>query len=346
MWRKAGDRTACVGHDEVMALHIVTVDPHDESAMREYQRVYEEAIFALDQHAVPHSLAETRGLLLSHSSEFRYDALAAVEGDTSDGARGMVGSLFVVSRLRDNADLATLHLHVDPARWGSGVATALVEHAEGLAAERGWRVLETQIHANPDLGQLHFAQRRGFVPVNEHSERRLAIPVSPDIDAPIEDPYAIEVGLGAVPSQWAQSYCDVLNRLNLDAPQGDRQVEPTSLTPESIAEQDADLEAAGRTRITAYALAGDEVVGISCVVAEPDQPTARQWATLVLPEHRGHGLGLALKLAVATQIPVACPDVTDVVTTNARTNTHMIAVNEALGYQVTGRVVELEKRLV
>lgn len=79
MWRKAGDRTACVGHDEVMALHIVTVDPHDESAMREYQRVYEEAIFALDQHAVPHSLAETRGLLVSNSSEFRYDALAAVE---------------------------------------------------------------------------------------------------------------------------------------------------------------------------------------------------------------------------------------------------------------------------
>ena len=76
-----------------------------------------------------------------------------------------------------------------------------------------------------------------------------------------------------------------------------------------------------------------------------DSPTfAYHQDTLVLREHRGRGLGRLLKLANVVALRGAFPAVRTVRTWNAVENAHMIAVNEAMGYEPTGFVREWQKR--
>ena len=58
---------------------------------------------------------------------------------------------------------------------------------------------------------------------------------------------------------------------------------------------------------------------------------AAQEDTSVLPAHRGHGLGLLLKLEMAQWLRHERPDVRAVDTWNDATNAPMLAVNERLG---------------
>jgi hypothetical protein len=72
---------------------------------------------------------------------------------------------------------------------------------------------------------------------------------------------------------------------------------------------------------------------------------AIQGDTLVLREHRGHRLGLAVKLANVRALQDELPAVTTVRTWNAESNTHMLAVNQAMGFFVTGYTREWTKAL-
>jgi hypothetical protein len=66
---------------------------------------------------------------------------------------------------------------------------------------------------------------------------------------------------------------------------------------------------------------------------------------MVLPEHRGHRLGLATKLATHRAVRAAFPECHLVVTSNAEVNTHMNAINDALGYEVLEDLLEYHRRL-
>ena len=56
--------------------------------------------------------------------------------------------------------------------------------------------------------------------------------------------------------------------------------------------------------------------------------------TVVRPEHRGHRLGLAVKIANVEELAQRAPDVRLIVTGNASANAPMIAVNEMMGFEV------------
>ncbi len=77
-------------------------------------------------------------------------------------------------------------------------------------------------------------------------------------------------------------------------------------------------------------------VGLSEMGWASEQPDALyQWDTIVLREHRGHRLGMALKLATLAAATSAVPVARRVHTWNADGNAPMIALNEALGFEVT-----------
>ena len=67
--------------------------------------------------------------------------------------------------------------------------------------------------------------------------------------------------------------------------------------------------------------------------------------TIVDRAHRGHRLGLALKLATHDLAVATQPSLASVDTSNAVVNTHMNAVNEALGYRTIETLLELQKKL-
>src|SRR5690606_37915349 len=69
-------------------------------------------------------------------------------------------------------------------------------------------------------------------------------------------------------------------------------------------------------------------------------PTAsvpiEQRDTLVLREHRGHALGMLLKLENLALLARTDPGHPSITTWNADENRHMLAVNEALGFVPMG----------
>lgn len=70
-----------------------------------------------------------------------------------------------------------------------------------------------------------------------------------------------------------------------------------------------------------------------------------QWDTVVLPEHRGHRLGMAVKAANILQVRESEPTATAIITWNAEENRHMLRVNEELGFREILREAALEKQL-
>ena len=61
--------------------------------------------------------------------------------------------------------------------------------------------------------------------------------------------------------------------------------------------------------------------------------------------HRGHKLGVLLKTDMNLWLREVQPQMTEIITWNAESNDHMIAVNEAIGYRVMGRELEFQKSL-
>ena len=76
------------------------------------------------------------------------------------------------------------------------------------------------------------------------------------------------------------------------------------------------------------------VVALSELTRERSNPQGLvgQSDTIVLPEHRGHRLGMLTKAANLIQVREAAPDAEAILTWNAEENRHMLDVNEALGF--------------
>jgi RimJ/RimL family protein N-acetyltransferase len=72
---------------------------------------------------------------------------------------------------------------------------------------------------------------------------------------------------------------------------------------------------------------------------------AYQWGTLVRPDHRGHRLGLAVKVANVRLLQETQPQLATVVTFNADVNAPMVAVNDRLGFVPVQWLGELQKKL-
>jgi GNAT superfamily N-acetyltransferase len=95
----------------------------------------------------------------------------------------------------------------------------------------------------------------------------------------------------------------------------------------------------GRTLLTVAALGLDEagaevVAGFSEIVLEGSGSVlARQSDTVVLRGHRGRGLGLWVKAAMLEWLIGAHPEVEEVLTACLVSNTHMIAINEQIGFR-------------
>jgi hypothetical protein len=101
-----------------------------------------------------------------------------------------------------------------------------------------------------------------------------------------------------------------------------------------LREEEGTLRASGRTRHVVVAVAADSTLAghNELVVPQHEPGVVWQWDTLVLPAHRGHRLGMALKVRNLRDVQAAHPDRTSVRTFNADSNSHMVAVNDAIGF--------------
>jgi GNAT superfamily N-acetyltransferase len=129
----------------------------------------------------------------------------------------------------------------------------------------------------------------------------------------------------------------VLREAINDAPDA---LEYEAYPPERISAYERALEARRQTQYAVIARhrPTGEPAGITlCDVDEFSPSVAHQEDTSVVRAHRGHRLGLLLKLEMIDWLREARPEVTATDTWNDQTNHHMIAVNEQLGLRVVAK---------
>ena len=126
------------------------------------------------------------------------------------------------------------------------------------------------------------------------------------------------------------------NAMN-DAPTDDLEVADTVVDAAMVrteieARAARGLEYRGVLAVTA----GGEAAGATEVFVNRHRPAASwQWSTVVLPAHRGRGVGRWLKAAMWQRLRATEPEVTTLQTGNAASNAHMLAINTEMGFKPT-----------
>jgi len=298
----------------------------------------------------PMPLEETVQELREPAMHEWYEGFVALDGDR------VVGVLRVGYFEGADLDKVWLETYVDPRERRHGIGTALVERALDRAVEQGRPTVVADttysFEQRDDAPALRFMERLGFTVANVEVMRTLQVPVADALldematgAAAHHDGYDLFTYTGVMPEELQQDWCDLVNRLAVDAPTGDIAWDVSASTPESYRDGCARLAQVGRTRLGALALRDGRVVGDTHIVVAEGDTEAEQWSTIVAPEHRGHRLGAAVKVANLRLLAEVRPDVTRVVTQNAETNAFMVSINERLGFELTALCPEFLRRL-
>lgn len=146
--------------------------------------------------------------------------------------------------------------------------------------------------------------------------------------------YAIRAWSGTVPDELLSGWAHLEATLTRDALRGELVSRTEKPSAEAVRDDERILARTGQTKLQAAAFSPDgELVAYSAMIVHGSGPRpAFQWGTIVRAEHRGRGLGAAVKVAALRLLERERPDVRTIITENAQANGPMIALNEALGF--------------
>ncbi len=348
-------KTTGPGALDISTLVVVDIRPVDVHDDVEFSRFYEIMRDAETyQRPDPPMWSEHECQVMFRREEpgETWESYAAYDGDE------MVGVGVLARTLLDNTDKAFLDVGVAPTDRGRGIGSALVEHLTERAVKHGRTVLLTQANVPADERETHpyvrFAARHGFSLANVEVRRELPLPVSQQQltdwaqqAAPHHQGYRIETFVDDLPEELVESFCYLSNQLVLDAPTGEIDFEADSMTPEAFRIRQAKIKEQGRTMYETLAIDDKgEAVAQSTLAVPADVPSkVYQWGTLVRKDHRGHRLGLAIKVRNLRAVQDAFPDRTKVVTTNSEDNDNMVAINVLMGFAPVEILTEFQKKI-
>ena len=322
-------------------MEIRRLDLLDEAELARFHAIGEGAERFERPYATTWGLDEMRIELTEEDPSERKDCVVAVDGDE------VVGAGIAFSATNDNRHLSWLMPWVEPAQRRRGIGSAVLAELVAIcrADHRTDLVMESAypFDRREDHPHRRFAEKNGFALANTEIRRVRTLPVRDvDLDALIDEAarhhegYRIETFTGRLPDALLPSFCAAHNRLAVDAPGGDLEFEPESLTPELVRIHEDQARRQGRTKLSTLAITdAGEVVGYTDLVIPPeDLPNVWQWGTLVTAEHRGHRLGLAVKARGLKELQALIgPERTRILTCNAEQNGHMVSINERLGFR-------------
>ena len=130
-----------------------------------------------------------------------------------------------------------------------------------------------------------------------------------------------------------------------DVPIGDLDCTPPSWDADLVRRNDERMAAQGYTAITTLARhRGGEIAGYSLMFVDAHNETdVSQDDTLVLSAHRGHRLGVALKLANLAIVARDYPERRTEHTWTAGTNGPMQRINEEFGFRKVEQMHEFQR---
>ncbi|MEP6478850.1 MAG: GNAT family N-acetyltransferase [Rhodoglobus sp.] len=269
----------------------------------------------------------------------------------------IVGRALYETHIGEEADTAWIAVEVLPAFRGSGIGTALADAVEAIARADGKAKTIVYAPIQDEAGErlasptgfgsisvtreVRFLRARGYSFEQVERLSQLPLPVA-DLDdrlaaavAASGEDYVVHTWTGSTPERWLADRAVLATRMSTDAPSAGLEEPEDVWTVERVIDSDARNETNPRSRFTAaieHRPTG-ALVGYTMLSVPPEKSRAvDQWATLVLKEHRGHALGMLLKVANLVHLRDGAPGHPSVVTFNAEENRHMLSVNEAVGF--------------
>ncbi|GAB3019111.1 GNAT family N-acetyltransferase [Nocardioides flavus (ex Wang et al. 2016)] len=338
------------------ALVIVELDPHDDATFAAWHDVYATAErHDLDAAATVWQVEELRAMM-QHPGSYAWSGgwVGRLDGE-------VVASGWMRTPLLDNPELAEAAVHVLPGHRRRGLGTAMLDVVESAAAARGRRVVNGLVGwpssvASDGRGASgpSFARARGYELALTEVQSELRLPVDEQVLAGLADEaarahpaYTLRSWVGPVPDDLVEGWAELTSSLATEAPIGELGLEPEVVSVEVVREREAGIARQGRTKYNTVALsASGEMVAYTDLATTVHEPgRAYQWGTLVRRAHRGHRLGLAVKVANLRLLQHERPDVVRLTTYNADVNTHMLGVNQALGFRPVAWLGDFQKRL-
>jgi GNAT superfamily N-acetyltransferase len=335
-------------------MEVRRVDVHDDAQVRAFYEVLRRAE-TTERSAVETPFPSEHAMI----TWLRHDDAAQqlLTYGAYDGGE-LVGSAWTALPQLDNTDLAWLAIDVPPENRRRGIGTALLDRMteEIGALDRHQIVVESWI----PFGELDthpyrtFAAHHGFELANTEIRRDLALPVDDGFllalevsTAPHHASYELVTYTDDMPDDVVASFCELYNLVGDEGPIGDLEFDEEAITPEVFRDRE---EMQREAKMIVYkTIALDRrraVAGYSTMSVTLDEPhTIHQWGTLVHPAHRGHRLGLALKVRNLQVVPTLHPDRTSVTTCNTESNAYMVGINERLGFEPVEILAAFERRL-
>lgn len=309
--------------DDATAGELVIEQVTSREAADRWHQIAQE-YFEADYYEMPADpVQEIYERIESTRSDDRYELwLGYLRADA-----GGAGTPAVLGEIRlpqlDNIDNAVVNVATRPAHRRHGYGTAMLAHLTARA----------RAHNRTRL-------------IGDIDDVRLSH-LSEDAAAHSTD-YSLIQWDGPAPADVIDDLVVLHSRMTIDAPLEDLDWEPENWTPERYREREQRVIANGQMCLCTVARhnPSGQVVALTDIGLTSAQPEiAYQWATIVLPSHRGHRLGMLVKLANLEYLRTSRPHVRTLNTWNAAINDHMVGINEAIGFRAVERWREWQLEL-
>jgi GNAT superfamily N-acetyltransferase len=275
-----------------------------------------------------------------------------------------------------DAHVGMVHVAVDPASRRHGVGTALADAADEVLVTEGRTVALAWSAQAPepapgdgvvtaptgagrvDLadGRARFAVGRGFALEQVTRASRLDVPrdtteverLGREAAERAGEDYKVHLWNRTVPPDYHAALAVLWSRMNTDAPSGGLDIPEDEWDAERVAvhlERQANAQQQVLIAAAEHVPTGALAAFTTLAVPEPDVDFGFQDDTLVLPEHRGHRLGMLVKAANLVHLIQLRPRVRRIHTINAEENRYMLAINVALGFRGAGVIASWQKTL-
>lgn len=242
---------------------------------------------------------------------------------------------------RENLKNAFVQIIVGPSHRRRGTGRLLLTHMAGQLAEAGRELMMgySRIGAPGTAFARATGGREGLMDVRRRQDMSEEVfgrlPALRAAALPHASGYSLRCWDGPAPSDLVDGLCAAYTALG-DAPH-EEAFEPATFDTDRLRADEQRIVARGERCYSVAALGSDgEVAAVTQVNVHPGQPEwGWQAITAVTRHHRGHRLGLLVKIAMLELLAEREPALQHVVTYNSEQNRHMVAVNEQLGYQAT-----------
>lgn len=320
-------------------------------------------------HETPDFLPVTLVAVAGQTPAGSVSALPLISVDTELAANDVLGFALPALPLREDREVllgTSITVRSDVRRQGIG--SRLYEALEQLARQHGRTTLNAisdsregtgpdairprlgQFAITPDKGAT-FALKHGYTLVEaaRHSVQTLTPNVLQTAKQWAHTPagYDFFTFEGPTPDHLLRANAVLVSAMSTDAPAGDFKME-AQVWDEARVRDSEDTIFRSKKRVMTLAVHREsgEPAGYTALATQDVKPqVVDQWDTLVHANHRGHGLGLAMKAVNLLAAVKAWPQARRVHTWNAAENDHMWAINEKLGYQVVSIDSGWQKKL-